>query len=138
MWGTGSLVRKAMLKNAGQELAQPPGWVAAATAPGRRYWFVAGSQRPTPASIRTTDVPGFHAAWGTRTSNWRRVMSTETLGEGVRALPVVASVSTAVVPCTVRNRCAGDTTPALNGQASAVAESPRAIVNATRLGSLNV
>src|SRR5947207_10837749 len=65
-------------------------------------------------------------------------MSTETVGAGVRAAPVAASVSTPVVPCTVRNSCAGDSTPALNGQGRAVEDSPSAIVNATRLGSLSV
>ena len=97
----------------------PPGAVAeaVAVAVGVRYWLLAASQRPTPAARRTVCARGFQAAWGTLTSNCRRARSTGTVGAGVIVAPVAASVSTAVVPWTVRNSRAGDLTPAASGHA---------------------
>src|SRR5258708_5789547 len=126
-----------MLKSAGHAMAQPPGWVALADAPGTRYLPPIVSQRPTPAVIRTAEIPGSHASWGTRTSNCLRFMSTVAVGAGAMGFPVAAWVSTAVVPWTVRKACAGDETPALKGQLSEVADLPRAIVKATLDGSLS-
>jgi hypothetical protein len=60
------------------------------------------------------------------------------LGAGSIGLPVAASSSSAVEPCTVRNSCAGDTTPALCGHGLGSSESPSAIVNATRSGAFIV
>jgi hypothetical protein len=96
------------------------------------------SHNPTPAAILIAALPGFHAACGTRTSNWRRRRSTVVAGVGAFMALVVASRSSAVVPCTVRNSSAGDLTPAACGQARAVAEEPSAIVNAVRAGSLRL
>src|SRR3954471_2728034 len=124
-----------MLKSATPLLAAPPGWVADAVGPGFRYVLAAGSQRPTPASMRTTDRPGSQAACGTRTSIWRRPGSTVAVGAGDSAAPDVASVSTAWSPCTVRKCCAGERTPEPKGQGAGSCELPRAIVNAVRSGS---
>src|SRR4051794_30971157 len=127
-----------MLNRAGDPGAAPPGCVALRVAAGFRYVPALASQSPTPASMRTVEVPGFQAACGTRTSNCRRVVSTVTVGAGETGAPVVASVSVAVVPCTVRNRCAGELTPAASGHGCGTAESPNATVNATLLGSFSV
>src|SRR5690349_1340141 len=132
MCGTGSLVRKAMLNSAAPEVDAPPGLVDVATGPGFRYAPVAGSQRPTPAAMRTVLVPGSHAECGTSTVIWRRARSTLALGAGELAAPVSASVSSAVLPWTVRNSCAGDATPAPCGHGSGTGESPSAIVVAVR------
>src|SRR5258708_39728836 len=109
-----------MLKSAGHATAQPPGWVALADAPGTRYLPPTASQRPTPAVMRTAELPGSHASWGTRTSNCFRVTSTVAVGAGAMGFPVAGWGSTAVGAGTGREACAGDETPALQGQLSGV------------------
>ena len=118
----------------------PPPGVVAVVCPGcgARYVPAAGSHRPTPIVVRTLEVPGFHAACGTRTWIWRRPMSTLTFGAGVSVFPDDASVRTAVPPCHVRNTCAGDETPAPSGHATEDDESPSAIVKAVLFGSSSV
>ena len=105
---------------------------------GARYVPAAGFQSPTPIVIRTVLRPGSQAECGTRTSIWRRLRSTLAVGAGVFGVPVAASISSALDPCTVRNSEAGEETPAPWGHGSAAAEFPSAIVNATRLGSCSV
>ena len=83
-------------------------------------------------------MPGSQAACGTRTSTWRRVRSTRALGAGDFVVPVVASRSSALDPCTVRKSAAGEVTPAPCGHGSGVAELPSAIVKAVRFGSFSV
>src|SRR5258708_24311552 len=102
-----------MLTGAGQARAPPPGWVALVDAPGTRYLSPTASQRPRPAAIRTAEMPGSHAWWGTRTSNCLRVMSTVAVGAGVIGFPVAASLRPAVVPLTVRKACPGGELPSL-------------------------
>ena len=63
------------------------------------------SHSPTPAASRTVLPVGSQAECGTRTSIWRRLPSTLTENEPRSAF--AASVSFAVVPCTVRNLSAG-------------------------------
>src|ERR1700737_3504990 len=116
-----------MLNSPGHDVRHPPGCAAEATGPGLRYPPLVASQSPIPAAMRTDEVPGSQAAWGTRTSIWRRTMSTVTLGAGVSVAPVVASASTAVVPWTVRNSRAGETTPAPKGHDFGADEAPSAI-----------
>src|SRR3954453_7611685 len=136
--GLGSSNRKAGLNRAAPEAAAPPGALAPAVGAGVMYLFALVSHSPTPAAMRTALVPGSQAAWGTRTSNWRRRTSTPAMGAGdLRAL-VAASRSSAVVPCTVRNSWAGELTPAPFGHGSGVADEPSAIVKAVRAGSLSV
>ena len=67
-------------------------------------------------------------------------MSTVTVGAGpATGLPVSASSSSALVPWTVRNRSAGATTFAPNGNGCTTPRvPPRAIEKPTRLGSLSV
>src|SRR3954451_11286590 len=131
MCGSGSSVRKAMLNSASLDGLAPPGVVAVAVGPGWRYVPAAASHSPTPIDMRTTEAPGSQAACGTRTSIWRRVVSTVAVGAGASALPVAASSSLALETCTVRNSCAGDTPLALCGHATGAPESPSATVNAT-------
>src|SRR3954463_6174372 len=116
----------------------PPGVVSLALPGcGARYALAALSHRPTPIVMRTLEVPGSHAACGTRTSIWRRVRSTAAVGAGCFAAPA-APVSSAVAPWTVRNSCAGEETPAPCGQDTAEPELPSAMVKPTRSGSLSV
>ena len=108
-----------------------PGW-------GFRYEPADGSQSPTPMVVRTVDVPGSQVACGTRIWTWRRNVSTRTVGVGDRAFPVAASMKSALSPCHVTKSVAGDDTPAPSGQATDEPESPSAMVNAVRLGSISV
>src|SRR6185503_11824591 len=82
--GSGSLERNATLKNAGGLTAvpEPPGCDASAVGCGSRYLLLVLSHRPTPAASRTTFPVGSHADCGTRTSTWRRVASSATVGAG--------------------------------------------------------
>src|SRR2546423_422270 len=138
MWGMGSSVRKAMLNSASPDRLAPPGAGAGAPGPGLREPSAAVSHRPTPADIRTTDVPGFHAVCGMSTSIWLRALSTDALGAGPTGRPVVASSRSALAPWTVRKSWAGDDTPAPCGQARRPPESPSATVKATLSGALIV
>ena len=88
--------------------------------------------------MRTLELPGSQAACGTTTVIWRRVMSTLAVGAGVLALPLAASSSSAVPPCSVRNSAAGEEMPAPCGHAAAAPESPSAMVNAVRAASCRV
>src|SRR5947209_7293195 len=88
--------------------------------------------------MRTFEVPGSQAACGTSTVIWRRVRSTVPVGAGVLGAPVAASSRSTLEPWTVRNRAAGEVTPAPWGHGTADGESPSAMVKATRLGSLRV
>src|SRR3954465_2248536 len=87
--------------------------------------------------MRTVSVPGFQAAVGTRTSNWRRATSTVAVGAGVTALPELSS-SSAVEPCTVRKYLADELTLAPRGQATGAGGSPGGGVNAVRSGLISV
>src|SRR5436189_5211287 len=108
MSGCGSLKRGPTLKSAAPRGRPPPGVVAVAPPGcGARYELALVSHRPTPIPIRTTALPGFQAACGTRTSIWRRVRSVDMLGAGEIALPVAAYVSSAAARCTVTHRAAG-------------------------------
>ena len=127
-----------MLNSASPDALAPPGAVALAAGPGLRYALLAGSHSPTPAAMPTVCVPGSQAVCGTRTSIWRRAMSTDAVGGGATALPVAASSSSALLPWTVRNCCAGETTPAPCGQGTGAAESPMAMVNAVLSAALRV
>src|SRR4051794_6015292 len=138
MCGTGSSVRKAMLNSASLDGLAPPGAVADAVGPGWRYVPADVSHSPTPIAMRTVESPGSHAACATRTSIWRRVVSTVAVGAGVSGLPLAASSSSALEPWTVRNSCAGETTLALCGHATGAPESPSATVNATLSGAFIV
>jgi hypothetical protein len=131
------LRRNATLKNAGGVAMPnaPPGRDAVAFEPGVRYASATSSQSPTPAASLTVDEPGFHAACGTRSSTWRRAVSTVTPVAGPTGVPVAASTSSAVLPCQVRKSCAGTRTFAPCGMSSATGESPIAIVAAARFGS---
>src|SRR4051794_3745502 len=145
-FGYGSVVRNATLKNAGGDDADPapPGWEASAAACGIRYFPATLFHSPTPAAKRTTPLPGSHAVCGTRTSIWRRVVSTETVGEPpATGVLVPAWTRSATMPepagGTGRNMSAGARTlaPSGNGMDTPCVP-PMAIENATSDGSFSV
>src|SRR3984885_11926572 len=144
--GKGAAVRNATLKNAAGFVAvpAPPGWVAVAVGPGRRYLPVAEFHSPTPIAIRTVLWPGFQSWSGTSTSIWRRYMSTLTVGAGPAtgaSVPAWARLATSDDPdgCTVRNRLAGATALAPSGNGNTCPGwPPSAIENAMSAGFSSV
>ena len=136
--GSGSSTRGPTLTMATPFGVPPPGTVSEAPPGlGARKPPLSVSQSPTPILVRTSRRCGSQAACGMRTSTCRRSSSTATVGCGVTGCPVVASSSSTLSPCQVRNSCAGEETPAPCGQ-SRLSPPPRAIVNAVRAGSCSV
>ncbi len=99
-----SASRKATLKKAAGALNTPlpPGVVADDDCCGSRYVPVAAFHSPTPAVMRTTELPGFHSARGTRMVICARLVSMLT-GTAVPS-------KSAVPACTVRKWSAGPLT----------------------------